>query len=221
MKSATREEYAVRIWKSKSDQLLRREWRNAGGDLHNTFGPAIELFSAQTGLLIEQRHFVNGRLHRDGAPAVVVIDGATGNKREEAWWQDGEIHRSGDLPAFTKWNPKTGLALEQFCFVDGRHHSDTTPAVIERHRDSGLVIKEMWYRYGKLHRDGDLPASIVRDEVTGIAIEESYALNDLGHRDVGPAEIKRDPDGGNILEVEYWRHGQKLPSGSDLDLPGP
>ncbi len=53
-----------------------------------------------------------------------------------------------------------------------------------------------WYKNGKLHRDGDLPAV---EHVSGIKV---WYLNGLLHRD-GDLPAVVYPDGS----VEYWREG--------------
>lgn len=65
----------------------------------------------------------------------------------------GRVHRGADLPAVIWFTPSTHI----WCY-NGNIHRDEMPAYIEYRGDE--IIKEIWYRHGKKHRDGGLPAEM-------------------------------------------------------------
>jgi len=80
-------------------RVIRREWRNTGGHLHRTTGPAVEVWTVLPGgghVLSRQGWYVNGNAHRVDRPAVrrwhVAGDGTRVLEREE-WKQHGRWHR--------------------------------------------------------------------------------------------------------------------------------
>jgi hypothetical protein len=146
----------------------------------------------------DQFWYKNGKRHRDGdLPAVIWANG------NQYWYKDGKLHRDGDLPAVihakrsqywykdgVQYTPKKQYANfkefeksdeyklgapvevkfadgigykrntrgDQFWYKNGKLHRDgDLPAVIYATGD------QLWYKNGKLHRDGDLPAAIYAD----------------------------------------------------------
>lgn len=66
-------------------------WRNAQGQLHRDFGPAV-VWNNGT-----QSWYRNGQLHRDGGPAISYANG------KQVWYRNGQLHRE-DGPAVIKAN---------------------------------------------------------------------------------------------------------------------
>jgi hypothetical protein len=91
--------------------------------------------------------YKDGELHRDnGIPAVVNANG------DKAWYVLGQLHRDNDLPAVEYANG------DKAWWVNGIHvdQPDSYANLLQ-----GLVEEngtKKWYKDGKLHRDGDLPA---------------------------------------------------------------
>lgn len=59
-------------------------WRNAQGQLHRDFGPALIRPNGA------KEWYRNGKLHREDGPAVMRPDGL------QLWWRNGLIHRAPD-----------------------------------------------------------------------------------------------------------------------------
>jgi len=125
------------VGRDEFDRLvIRREWRNTGGQLHRTTGPAMEEWTVLPGgahVLSYQVWYVNGRQHRVGRPAVriwqVANDGARALVHEE-WWRHGGWHRVGG-PSWRRWtidlDGTRTLARENW-WADGGHHHVDGPA---------------------------------------------------------------------------------------------
>lgn len=64
----------------------RPVWRNARGQFHRDFGPAV------IGYDRVQKWYQNDELHREGGPAIERLDGS------KSWVRHGELHRD-DGPA--------------------------------------------------------------------------------------------------------------------------
>jgi hypothetical protein len=80
-------------------------------------------------------------------------------------------------------------------------------------KTTGTVTREEHFKNGKLHRDGDQPAVIVRNATTGIVTEESYWKDNKLHRDGDqPARIERDATTGNVTGESYWKDGARIPA---------
>lgn len=82
------------------------------------------------------------------------------------------------------------------------------------HRDNDLPAKialngdESWYKYGKLHRDNDLPAKINKRDYRGYFIQEWY-VNDRAYRDNDlPTKIMTNIRTGET--IKEWREGGKF-----------
>jgi len=64
---------------------------------------------------------------------------------------------------------------EQECRYNGKIHRENGPAMINRLGD------HLWFKHGKLHRGGGLPAIICHDG------RKKWCVNDKTHREDGPA----------------------------------
>ncbi len=90
---------------------------------------------------------------------------------------------------------------------DKLHREGDLPAHIERN-DAGAVKCEAYYRDGKEHREGGLPAHIVRNKAGAVKCE-AYYRDGKEHRDGDlPASIERNDAGVVTLEV-YYRDGKR------------
>lgn len=76
---------------------------------------------------------------------------------------------------------------------------------------TGMVVAEEYWKNEKRHRDGDLPAVIIRDAATGTLACEAYLKDGSLHRDYGqPAVIQRNSVTGKIVCEEYWTEGTQI-----------
>jgi hypothetical protein len=100
----------------------------------------------------------------------------------------------------------TGVVIEEFYRLNGRLHRDSAegPAHTERDESSGAVSTERYYRLGRRHRT-DGPA-LISYGLFGLVMEEIYYRNGLVHRDprVGPAYIKRNGEGKVVTTEAYF-----------------
>ncbi|OQX78904.1 MAG: hypothetical protein B6D56_08100 [Candidatus Omnitrophica bacterium 4484_70.1] len=84
------------------------------------------------------------------------------------------------------------------------HSFHDEPALIEYFPD-GKVKVLAWYKFDKLHRDGNKPAKIVFDENRNE--KEIYFLKDGAyHRDKGPAIVKFD-EKGKAIYLAWYKNG--------------
>lgn len=67
----------------------RPVWRNARGQFHRDFGPAV------IGYDRVQKWYQNDELHREGGPAIVWANGT------QAWFKNNKLHRE-DGPAIVR-----------------------------------------------------------------------------------------------------------------------
>lgn len=63
---------------------------------------------------------------------------------------------------------------------------------------------KIWYRYGHIHRDNDLPAIERGNEL------HEWWQNNRRHRLKGPAVVKnRDGEGNELIQKEWYIHGER------------
>lgn len=125
-----------------------------------------------------------------------------------------ELHTDTDEPSFVKTALDFSHSTKMWHKNDVLHRTNG-PALERtvRHNDLGkLTTHEEWYQHGVAHRDDDKPATIRRDENTGIERDIAYAKFGYMHRDPkkGPATISRivNKDHGILEEThEYMSHG--------------
>jgi len=118
-------------------RVIRRAWRNTGGQLHRTTGPAVENWTVLPGgghMLSRQGWYVNGSVHRVGRPAYRRWDVADDGTRvlvREAWYQYDQSHRSTG-PAHRRWtvgqDGTRTLAWERW-WANGNQHRVDGPAL--------------------------------------------------------------------------------------------
>ena len=129
----------------------------------------------------------------------------------ECWRNaQGQLERPGDLPTIISYSD-TGEETHRAWYVKGQLHRENGPAWQFIQRSTGTVVSEVWYRFGKEHRDGDLPARIYRSHDTGRIVHEEYMKNGMTHRETGPAIINYHPDTGRPYRWEYWYNDRKIP----------
>lgn len=82
----------------------------------------------------------------------------------------------------------------------GEKHRDDGPAVIIKTPTDGLMIKQEWYKNGKLHRlDG--PAIDLVPE------QQEWYKDGERHRVGGPAFVYNDPKYPSLSKQEWWQNG--------------
>jgi hypothetical protein len=158
------------------------------GELHRPHedGPAMicthyQDSSGQPCEISGEEYYQRGKLHRPAELGPAVINrGQAGETVAEGYYENGERHR----------DPKEGPAL--WLVLDAR----TDPK-------AGRPRTEIEYRVrGKLHRpETDGPAMTVRDNATGVIMDEQYWRDGKRHRDHGPAHIRRDETRKVLLEA--------------------
>ena len=163
-------------------------------------------------------YWVKGELHRDhrDGPAIIYTRYKNFDLSGEEYFENGKRHRPAELgPAVTHWD-RNGEPVMKLFYENGEHHRDPKqgPAWFEIRNattmkaapDNATILK--YAVRGQLHRnEEDGPAYIMRDEATGVALIERYWRNGVIHRDHGPAEIERKPD-GTVFREAWVRNGE-------------
>ena len=144
--------------------------------LYNMKRSMIKECDLDTGVVVLESYRLNGKLHRD----------------------------SKEGPAYIYRNNEDGrVAWERF-YWNGRLHREDGPAKVEYNIDGTVMLDEMYYRHGLLHRDPKQgPAWIERSGDGSIMISAGYYLNGKPYRDPseGPCYIARFDDGTIDQEV--------------------
>jgi hypothetical protein len=157
-------------------------------------------------------YWYEGKLHRDKFPAVITPDGwmywykhgllhspspdhpATISKSRKGetkrWYWNGKPHRIGG-PATVTANGGTVWFYEGTIHRGIENDPNYNGEPASEHREY-----KAWYRYGKLHRDGDLPAEIDR-------YGTRWYVNGELHRLTGPACM-------DTYSKRYYIHGVLL-----------
>jgi len=172
------------------------QWK-VNGLLHRLDGPAH----------IEDNNeyfYLNGELHREDGPAIIYPNGTSkwayaGHIFEsEKDWRAYKVERASRhvrecgitevRNAYGQLSSVTGPSLFDNSFAEwnllGQRHRLGGPAYTEV---SDGLLEQSWYKNGKLHRDGDMPAkSIIIDNYS---IEEWHVDGEL-HRSKGPASME-------------------------------
>ena len=123
-------------------------------------------------------------------------------------WRDdeGALHKP-DGPAVEEWAPSGELVLQEF-FRHGKRHREDGPASITWDPKGHLLVREVWSEEGRFHREGDLPALIERDPITGVTVTAKFYQHGELHRDGGPASIIRDPESGIAIRQLWMQHAK-------------
>ena len=149
----------------------------------------------------------------------IELDGKTGEPVLESWTLDKVRHR-GHGPAEQAWDPQTRVVIREAYFFYGELHRQGGPCLIERHRHSGEVISEEWAFDGGRGREGDLPALWKKDPITGVIVREEYWSCGFLHRDEGkPAVIVRDPRTGTVLLEKFYNFDEQISGSGAPRLP--
>lgn len=130
----------------------------------------------------------------------IIRSQKTGALVSERWFKDNQLHRDDDLPATIGYI--NGI-LWQHWYQHGEEHRESMPAVLATN-STGMVLSEVWCRAGKRHREGGLPAYILRN-ADGILRREEYTINGLFRTD-GPAVISYNRL-GRVYRRYYSRDG--------------
>lgn len=145
----------------------------------------------------------------------------TGDPVAEVWANGGLVHRDGDLPAKTRYDPETGIAVREEFWIEGQRHRTAGPARIERDRSTGVSTLEEWFVRGQIERTGDLPTMTLRNAHSGVVIYQEYRLDGELHRTTGPATTEFDADFGQPVTTRYYRRGVEICSAALHHKPSP
>lgn len=104
----------------------------------------------------------------------IIRDERNGKIIEEFWRRNGRLERPNDKPSIVKYDPISGIIVEQFWHVSGITHRIGGPAFIQTDPLSGVITKEYWCVDGKIHRGNGEPALIIRDRATGKVVRQEY-----------------------------------------------
>jgi hypothetical protein len=146
-------------------------------------------------------YYYNGMLHRDPdiGPAEIIYEADT---KQESWYKHGKLHRNNDLPAvriikYDSMDKKTNKWLYETIIgeswyqdgelhrsIDGYTKNDYTNYILSNYAKIDSNGDKYWYKYGKLHRDHDLPA-IIRKNGTKI-----WYQNGLKHRSMDAPAVQ-------------------------------
>lgn len=83
--------------------------------------------------------------------------------------------------------------------------ADGGPAHLELDPSTGEIIKALYAVDGRLHREGDEPASFIEEH--GQETHSYYVDGEL-HRDEGPAVEEFDTTTGRCVRRQYWIKGR-------------
>ena len=184
-------------------------------------GPAeliTDAIEGKSGRRVEV-YWLEGKRHRPHAagPALILTHYKDNfDLSGEEYFEHGKEHRPARLgPAVTNWDSAGRTVLELF-MEEGRLHRDPKEgpasfvirdAITVKGTSDNLTMTR-YCVHGQNHRDeGDGPALLSRDNVSGVAVFEEYWRHGVQHRDGGPAAIDRAPDGGVIGE-SWFRDGK-------------
>jgi hypothetical protein len=103
-----------------------------------------------------------------------------------------------------------------------KYEQETYTVVISRDPKTGIAACEGWAISETRNVGGreetrwidhriDGPATIWRDPITGIIIEEEWYKGGRLHRDDGPAIIRRDPHTGEVKYTSWYFEGVLIP----------
>ena len=222
MKLEDVETYSVKLERQfKDGPVVRESWVNERDELHRTNGPAFQLFDEATGTVLRREYRLNGINMRSDGPCAETWDKETGELVSQVWGSISGAHREHGKPASITRCPNSGLLLAEEYLENGLHHREGGPSVIHRDPETGIVTFEEHHVQGLLHRDDDLPAHVRRDPTTGVVTLAEYYVQDSLHRNTGPARIIRDPNSGQISEVEFFENGERLEPFSNSGDPSP
>lgn len=88
-----------------------------------------------------------------------------------------------------------------YCSRDNLIHRDNDlPAIVSY--ENGSVIMQMWYNYGRLHRDGDLPSEIIYHK-NGKIKSQTWSMHGKIHRNNDLPTVEHYDDKGNLL-YQKW-----------------
>lgn len=151
--------------------------------------------------------FQDGKLHRDEDEPAVVVESSHDGVCVREWWVRGRLHRDGDAPAVSRSGTPFRLARQTYMSrgvaqmllegvkgagegaADGRRGGidnalrDFLRDLQIRHIESEDQLN-LWFRHGKLHRDGDAPAVVDLDLGNLLWFRDGVL-----HREDGPALI--------------------------------
>ncbi|MCD1624027.1 hypothetical protein [Citromicrobium bathyomarinum] len=131
----------------------------------------------------------------------VITDRQTGKPLQECWLCPHGVdgfHRDHG-PAELDWDADSGVVIREGYWQFGRRHRDNGPAFIRRDPESGKVTSKSWIHHGRLHREDGKPALQEIDPETGVIFREEYHEKGKPHRLDGPALITRDRKTGEVV----------------------
>jgi len=176
----------------------------------------------RTGRIVKEVHLLNGQIHREGGPAHLLFD-PTGNLIRERWFLRG-VQVRNDGPSGTDWDSSGNVTFQVWTTEYGLHREGGLPAKMSHDPDTGIVVREEFYLFGKEHHDRG-PSLIERDPQSGIVVFEEWKQHGQLTRIGGnPALFERDPETGAIARAEHWLDGRQQDEMTSRPLgimPGP
>lgn len=113
----------------------------------------------------------------------------------------------------------------KICYVDNKIHKLDGPAVIDyiiNNDGNEIILKELWYKNDKQHRDGNKPASMIYYE-DGKVKEVKYFVGNKIHKENGAAVVGFYRN-GKICYMKYFKNGKlsnaEKPSTLEFDKNG-
>ncbi len=186
------------------------EYRSKSVDVPVSAAPVVvAVTNAQTGLVVEQRFYLNGRLHRDEfeGPAVVMRDPESGAIERQEYRLNGYLHRENG-PAVIGFTAND-KPLQEYWYRGLRHRSDG-PADISGDLSAGDYLVT-YRRYGVFHRDPkEGPAQIGVEN--GKRDLELYAVNGEEFRNPEDGPYRIDYDDVNGSPTEFSGVGETRPA---------
>ena len=153
------ERYRVHILRSPiTGTAVEERWETSDGALHRIDGPALTTRDPDTETVISEHFFRDGMHHRDnGEPAYLEFDNHTGVCVYRAFFEDGQYRRAGGLPHVEWIDPVTSLIyreeykLDRASWSKPRLHREEGPALLVYNRQTGDLIREEYFKYGRKH----------------------------------------------------------------------
>ena len=218
MSSSYVEEFVVRVEKRSENGKTLSISCLFNGALHCDAEPARLTFHPTTGKLWREEWMRNGALFRETGPAVTDWDPGGRTPHYQCWVGTGGIHRAG-APAEIFRDVETGNITEERFYWHGVEHNHVVHSAMNLKAQTGIIDTEVWRRYGKLTREGDFPAVVHRDPISGAVLLEEYWQDGRRHRENGPAIIEwRSGARRAIRRITHYLYGELVPA---IDQPRP
>lgn len=178
------------VLENKRERTLTHSFFNPEAKLHNPDGPARITYDLDNGRKLSEEHFILSR---------------------EGWRIDEPSAREWDRRTGR-------LIREEYRTVPFGLNRSNGPAEVLYSGETGEVLRQQWYRINVERRYEERPSFWERDETTGVIVKERYCDWGRLHRLDGPALIERDRETGEILHCEWHIDGVRIPDQSDTNF---